>query len=250
MPFCPNCHTEFAAGVTDCADCGSELVASLATGWNLGRDPKAMQPVFLGEFTDQTQIGLVEAQLREAGIPFVRKPRVVGLFIPTSFLPRARQVLEGGAAGEPSGDSDTVCLSELHCLRLVCAQCEHELTVDLLAETLPMTCPECGRLFDLGAARPVLAQYTEVMRLMANADFEIELELAERVAYFNTKSTHSPSQAQGQGRLRRHKGHQGISPLYSCASFVFLVLNHYPFATASFTTSSIASAFSRGRGSG
>ncbi len=149
MPFCPNCHTEFAAGVEQCTECGSDLVASLPTGWSLGKNPAVMQPTLLGEFTDQVQIGLVEAQLREAGIPFVRKPRVVGLFIPTAFLARAQQILtqEGTPAGE--NDTGTLCLSELHRMHLVCAQCEHEVTVDLLAESVPNTCPSCGRLFDL-----------------------------------------------------------------------------------------------------
>ncbi len=175
MPFCPNCRTEFAAGVEQCTDCASDLVASLPTGWNLGKNPDAMQPTLLGEFSDHVQIGLVEAQLRESGIPFVRRPRLVGLFIPTAFLGRAKQVLTGEGA-PASGDTDTVCLSELHRLHLVCAQCEHEVTVDLLKESVPNTCPACGRLFDLSAARTVLDRYTDVVRLMADADFEIELE--------------------------------------------------------------------------
>ena len=176
MPFCPNCRTEFASGVTDCPDCGSELVATLPTGWNLSQDPEAMRPAQLCELGDQVQLGLIEAQLRAAGIPFLRRPSMVALYVPSAFLARAQQVVSGDAAADPLAESATLSLSELNRVRLVCSECEHEVSVDLLADRIPNTCPQCGHMFDLSAARAVLDRYTDVMRLMANADFEIELE--------------------------------------------------------------------------
>ncbi len=177
MPFCPNCRTEFADGVAECTDCGSELVAALPNGWNVARDPNAMRPAVLCELSDQVELGLVEAQLRAVGIPFVRRPRSVALYVPSAFLPRAQQVLEGEAeAVSPLATEDTLCLSELHRIRLMCSECEHETTVDLLAEKVPNTCPQCGHFFDLTAARAVLDRYTDLMRMMSDVDFEIELE--------------------------------------------------------------------------
>jgi hypothetical protein len=104
----------------------------------------------------------------------VRRPRTVALYVPAAYLDHARQVLEGGAG--PAGAGGTLSLSELHRVRLVCSDCEHELTVDLLNERVPAACPSCGHLFDISAALPVLDRYADVMRMMANAEFEIELE--------------------------------------------------------------------------
>jgi len=176
MPFCPNCRTEFADGVTECSDCGADLIASAPNGWRPGSNPEAARPAVLCELSDQVQLGLIETQLRGVGIPFVRRARTVALFVPAAFLQRAQQVLAGEAAMEPPPDTETLSLSELHRLRLVCSQCEDELTVDLLTERVPDTCPECGHIFNLAAARAVLDRYTDVIRLMEKADFEIELE--------------------------------------------------------------------------
>ena len=176
MPFCPNCRTEFAEGITECTDCGSPLVAALPSGWDISRNVEAMRPAELVELTDQVQLGLIEAQLRGAGIPFVRRPRSVALFVPHAFVDRAQQVLSGEAAVDPVAESETLSLSELHRLRLVCSECDKETSVDLLTERIPATCPQCGHYFDLSAARGVLDRYIDVVRTMADADFEIELE--------------------------------------------------------------------------
>ncbi len=175
MPYCPNCRTEFAGGA-NCTDCGAALVTALPSGWRAGRDVSAARPAELAEFDDMVQLELIESQLRAAGIPAVRRPRAVALLVPEALLDRARQVMAGEEMEAPAAESDTLSLSELHRIRLVCSECDQELTVDLLRERLPTSCPQCGHLFDLGPAIAVLDRYGDVMRMMANADFEIELE--------------------------------------------------------------------------
>jgi hypothetical protein len=120
-------------------------------------------------------LDLMEAQLRAAGIPTARRPRRVALFVAEANREVARSVLAGKGVGALP---ETFGLSELHRIRLVCEQCERAVTVDLLRERVPATCA-CGRQFDLSAARLVLDRYTEVMRAMAEADFEIEVVVPE-----------------------------------------------------------------------
>jgi uncharacterized Zn finger protein len=82
--------------------------------------------------------------------------------------------MEGKPAMAPP---ETIGLSELHRIVVACEECDAGGTVDLLEERVPEKCPECGHVFDLTAARPVLDRYAELMRTMAEADFEIEVEL-------------------------------------------------------------------------
>jgi hypothetical protein len=175
MPYCPNCRTEFAAG-SNCTDCGATLVAALPSGWRAGRDVTAARPAELAEFDDMVQLELIESQLRTVGIPSVRRPRAVALLVPEALLDRARQVMAGEEIAAAEGESDTLSLSELHRIRLVCSECDKEIAVDLLKERVPTTCDQCGHLFNLGPAMAVLDRYGDVMRMMANADFEIEVE--------------------------------------------------------------------------
>jgi hypothetical protein len=175
MPFCPNCHIEYVGGATRCADCGAELTATRPQGWRATADAEAMWPAQLCELSDQVQLDLLEAQLRAAGIPTARRPRSVALFVPSSQLERAKQVMAGASQGAAAPEG-AVGLSELHRIRLVCEECEQETVVDLLSESLPETCA-CGHRFDLGEAYIALERYAEVMRLLAKADFEIDVEL-------------------------------------------------------------------------
>lgn len=174
MPYCPNCRTEFAGG-GNCTDCGAVLVSALPSGWRPGPDANATRPAELAEFDDMVQLELIESQLRTVGIPTVRRPRAVALLVPEALLGRARQVMAGEGIAAPAAEGDTLGLSELHRVKLVCSECDREISVDLLKERVPASC-ECGHLFDLGAATAVLDRYADVMRMMAQADFEIELE--------------------------------------------------------------------------
>jgi hypothetical protein len=171
MPFCPNCTTEYAAGIQQCVDCGAALIASPPEGWQATGSPEAMRPVELLAADNIVELDLVEAQLRAAGIPTARRPRRVALFVSTANYETAKNIMHGRALG---ARPETLGLSELHRIRLVCESCEQATDIDLLTEHIPDRC-ECGRYFDLSDAREVLSRYTEVMQMMDEADFEIEL---------------------------------------------------------------------------
>lgn len=173
MPFCPNCRIEYVGGATRCADCGAELTGSLPEGASAAVDLNATRPAELCQVDDQVQLDLIESQLRAAGIPTARRARAAALFVPVGRLDEAQRVMAGHAPGPPS---DTVGLSDLHRVRFQCAQCERIISVDLLSERVPTAC-SCGHYFDLGAMGPILDRYADIMRTMADADFEVELEL-------------------------------------------------------------------------
>jgi hypothetical protein len=132
-----------------------------------------MRPVEVYAADSALEADLAEAQLRAAGIPTARRPRRLALFVPASHQPSAQRVLQGKP---PMAVPETLGLSELHVIRLVCAECEEATSVDVLTERFPEQC-RCGRYFGLTEARPALDRYTELMRLMADADFEIEVEV-------------------------------------------------------------------------
>jgi len=173
MPFCPNCRTEYSSGET-CADCGARLATTPPEGWSAGQRPEQMRPAEVAQTESMIELDLMESQLRAAGIPTARRPRRAALFVAEANLEAARRVLEGRAG--MTALPETLGLSELHRIRLVCAECEQATSVDLLAERLPEQC-RCGRYFDLSEARGVLDRYTEIMRTMAEADFEVEVEV-------------------------------------------------------------------------
>jgi len=176
MPFCPNCRTEYTGAAAKCNDCGAELVSSLPQGWSIARDPQNLKPTELLEASDQVQLDLVEAQLRAASIPSVRRPRSIALFVPASHVASAQRVLQGKG---PLALPETIGLSQLHRVVIACSECDAGDVVDLLTDKLPDKCPGCGRLLDLTAARPILDRYADIMRTMVEADFEIELEIPE-----------------------------------------------------------------------
>jgi hypothetical protein len=173
MPFCPNCRTEYVGDATRCADCGADLTGSLPQGAGAAVPLDRMQPAELCQADNQVQLDLIETQLRAAGIPTVRRPRAAALFVPASRLDEARRVLAGEAPGPPA---DTVGLSELHRIRVVCAQCGKVMSVDLLEERLPASC-SCGHFFDFGEVGRIVDRLADIVREMADADFEVELEL-------------------------------------------------------------------------
>jgi hypothetical protein len=172
MPFCPNCRIEYVADATRCAECGAALVPVLTDApAAIGLD--STRPAELCQVEDLVQLDLIESQLHAAGIPSARRARAAAVFVPASQLEQAQRVLAGQSLEPPS---DTVGLSELHRIRLQCAQCERVIAVDLLQQGVPASCT-CGHYFSLGAAAPIIERYAELVRHMADADFEIELEL-------------------------------------------------------------------------
>ncbi len=175
MPYCPNCSTEYTTATPMCTDCGAALVDTPPAGWRRTQQPEGMRPVEVAQAENLVELDLMEAQLRAAGIPTARRPRRVALFVAEANAAAAERVLKGKAQ---QGLPETFGLSELHQIRLVCEECEQPIIVDLLAERTPEQC-QCGRYFDLSAARPVLDRYADLMRVMANADFEIEIVIPE-----------------------------------------------------------------------
>jgi hypothetical protein len=91
-------------------------------------------------------------------------------------LRSAQRVLEGKG---PLALPETIGLSQLHRVIITCSECDEGRAVDLLTDRLPEKCAGCGRLFDLSPARAILDRYADIMRSMAEADFEIELEVPE-----------------------------------------------------------------------
>jgi hypothetical protein len=175
MPYCPNCRTEYTSGAAICADCGAALIETPPEGWRRAQRPEGMRPVEVAEAENLVELDLMEAQLRAAGIPTARRPRRVALFVVEANREAAQRVLSGKS---PQALPETFGLSELHRIRLVCEECEQAMTVDLLTERVPEQC-QCGRYFDLSAARPILDRYADLMRVMADAEFEIEIVVPE-----------------------------------------------------------------------
>jgi len=176
MPFCPNCRTEYVGDASRCADCGTELVARLPHR-DSSPDLSATRPELLCDVDSLVQADLIESQLRAAGIPVVRRPRGLGLFVSASRAEEARLVM-AGQSRSTAPRPETLGLSELSRIRLVCSSCDKATTVDLLEESVPAAC-SCGHYFDLSAVRPALDRYRDLMRTLDSADFEIEIELPE-----------------------------------------------------------------------
>jgi hypothetical protein len=65
--FCPNCRTEYIEGITVCADCGAELVASLTP------ESHESELVAVLETRDLAIVALAKSILDEAGIEYVAK---------------------------------------------------------------------------------------------------------------------------------------------------------------------------------
>ena len=66
--FCPNCRTEYRAGITKCADCGTELVAELPP-----EPPDTSGPVTVLETGSLAVLELAKSMLDEAGIRYIAK---------------------------------------------------------------------------------------------------------------------------------------------------------------------------------
>ncbi len=82
MPWCPKCKNEYKDGYTVCADCGSELVASLEEG------PVA---VYFGEETVLNEIcDFMRANgIRETEVVFDEKENTYELFVPKNLTDEA-----------------------------------------------------------------------------------------------------------------------------------------------------------------
>lgn len=84
MPWCPKCKNEYKEGYTVCADCGSQLVASLEDG------PVA---VYFGEETLLNEIcDFMRANgIRDTEVVFDEKENTYELFVPKKIIAEAQK---------------------------------------------------------------------------------------------------------------------------------------------------------------
>jgi len=78
MPYCPDCRTEYRDGLTRCADCGAVLLAGPLPEMEgapaappsppMDMSPES-EPAFLCRVADPSEVEIICAALREAGIP-------------------------------------------------------------------------------------------------------------------------------------------------------------------------------------
>jgi len=99
MMYCPECKSEYREGLTECADCGVNLV---------GDRPTAAQPEFVDleailSTGDQGQIALIKSILDAEKIPYLaqgeqfssmRAPIPVRFLVPREYRIRARDLLK------------------------------------------------------------------------------------------------------------------------------------------------------------
>jgi len=67
--FCPNCRTEYVAGILTCSDCGTALVQVLAPAKENPEEPQD-KIVTVFQSRDQSLIPLIKSMLEEAGIEY------------------------------------------------------------------------------------------------------------------------------------------------------------------------------------
>jgi Putative prokaryotic signal transducing protein len=119
--FCPNCRSEFRAGIETCPDCNVPLVASLPTE---SHDQAAW--VEVAETADPSLVPVLRSALEAAGIPCVFEgEEAVGIFplglndthfsqsgiaarlmVPADRLAEARDVLDTAATSQGVADND------------------------------------------------------------------------------------------------------------------------------------------------
>lgn len=120
MPFCPNCKTEYQAGVKTCADCGAALVDALPKEEDLPFSPTD-EGVFLAAANESADVLAIEGRLRSEGIPFRKQgfsgPGMFGayafgaeFYVPKRCLAQAQLALPAGLPpcpkepGTPEGE--------------------------------------------------------------------------------------------------------------------------------------------------
>ena len=84
MPYCPECHYEYRAGVAECPDCDVKLVEALPSPSNR---PLRLIELYRGR---SPEVRILEEALRQEGIPSLVRPveplaALVGDLVPAMF---------------------------------------------------------------------------------------------------------------------------------------------------------------------
>lgn len=70
--WCPNCESEYRAGITECPVCKVPLVETLEAA-GPEPEPERREPVLLMAFADREELGLAAGLLDAAGIPYLTR---------------------------------------------------------------------------------------------------------------------------------------------------------------------------------
>lgn len=104
MSWCPKCKAEYREEISICNDCQLELVATLPDNEAQNNNPEA----FLILVKDELEARIIEAKLRDCGIPVLKKhpgtgeylnlymgytPFGIELYVPTKALEVAREMI-------------------------------------------------------------------------------------------------------------------------------------------------------------
>jgi len=130
MPFCPDCHEEYRAGFTTCADCGAALVEEPPITQPepiIETRAEYFSPAFLCSATHGFSSDLLICALKEAGIPTQVKHRGSGefltifmgasgqgmdIFVPSDMLQKARDIM-ANVTGETQVYEETGSIAEM-----------------------------------------------------------------------------------------------------------------------------------------
>ncbi|MBL8148718.1 MAG: DUF2007 domain-containing protein [Blastocatellia bacterium] len=120
MPFCPECEAEYKSGVTQCPDCGSNLVAEIATEDRV-YDTSDTPLVIVKTFTTNTEAEMVQEVLQKEGVRSLLQGEVaasslfpipataVTLLVDERDVERAKELIEAyfeaEISSEVSGDN-------------------------------------------------------------------------------------------------------------------------------------------------
>ena len=115
--FCPECRTEYVAGVVVCAECGVPLVARLA----MAPPPEFVEYEEILSTRNPGEIAVIKSLLEDAGMEFRFSTEAAGpplalparLLVPKDRVGEAREILDhfigegrAGASGEGAREDD------------------------------------------------------------------------------------------------------------------------------------------------